>query len=179
MRQHYERNVKPWLTQRAPWALRDASMIQGVYDSSMPDDESDSDRNPLDVIQEMVGGYWEPGPVSWEARKGPLITAINRHMGPGKLALQIDPVDGWPLVQSLSGRWYYPQDRLGGVSRDLPKKPNHPWEDLGDAFVNFLCVAMPEVTRLKPRDQGRIETRYDPRFIDDLRVDQEFDTRIS
>jgi len=91
----------------------------------MPDDESDSDRNPVDVLQEALGGTWEPGPVSWEARKGALITAINRHAGPGELALQIDPVDGKPLIQALSGRWYYSQDKMGAVSKDLPKQPNH------------------------------------------------------
>lgn len=162
MRQQYERNVLPWLTQNAPWAIK-SGMVRGVYDSSIPDDESDTDRNPMDVVYELLGGDWAPGPVSWEARKGALITALNKHTAPGVAALNIDPVDAKPLVQALSGRWYYPQNRLGGVSKDLPAKPNHPWEDLGDAFVNWICAAVPgaAVGKLAP---ARVDTTFDSRF---------------
>lgn len=146
MRQQYERNVIPWLTQNAPWAIK-SDLIRGVYDPAIPDDESDSDRNPVDVCQELVGGSWEPGPVSWESRKNALITAINKHDSPGHLALSICPVGAKPLIQALSGRWYYPQNRLGGVSKDAPYKPNHPFEDLGDSMCYFLCAVMPELGR--------------------------------
>lgn len=159
MRQHYERNVLPWLANRAPWALKDESMIRGIYDPAIPDDESDSDRNPMDVCTELVGGYWEPGPVDWESRKGVLITALNKHSGPGDVALSIDPVEAKPLIQALTGRWYYPQNRLGGVSKDKPMKPNHPWEDLGDAFCYFLCGVMPEL--MLARNNYHIRTNVD------------------
>ncbi len=171
MRQQVETNILPWLTRHAPWAIRQPYMIQGVYDPSMPDDESDSDRNPVDVLEEYLGGVWEPGPVSWEARKGSLITAINRHAGPGELALQIDPVDGKPLVQALSGRWYYAQDKLGNVSKDLPKQPNHPWEDLGNALCYWLAGAMP---MQQPRGPVKVETSFDPRTIHEPKVDTDF-----
>lgn len=160
MRQHYERNVVPWLTVNAGWAIRNDSLIEGVYDPAMPDDESDSDRNPIDVCYEMVGGSWLPGPTDWESRKGALITALNTHAGPGEVALQIDPVDGKPLIQALSSRWYYPENRLGGVSKDQPKKPNHPWEDLGDAFCYFLCGAMPEVGSERGGDDIKVMSNF-------------------
>ena len=164
MRQHYERNVIPWLTVHAPWAISDDSMIQGFYDPAMPDDESDSDRNPIDVCRELLGGTWTPGPTDWESRKGALITALNRHAGPGNVALQIDPTGGKQLIQALSGRWYYPQDRLGGASKDQPKKPNHPWEDLGDALCYFLAGIMPEVNRA-PRPPLTTGVFFDPRQV--------------
>jgi hypothetical protein len=58
-------------------------------------------------------------------------------------SLLIDPIDGEPLIRALGGRWFYPQDRFGKVSRDLPKKPNHPHEDIGDAFLALLSRIAP------------------------------------
>lgn len=176
MRQLYEQWVLPWMVANAKWAIRSES-IRGVYDPATPDDQSDTDKNPIDVCRELVGGYWEPGPVPWESRKNALITALNRHGEPGKTALQIDPEGGKDLVRALSGRWYYPKNRLGGVSKDAPAKPNHPWEDFGDALCYFICGAIPELTRERPRDQGRTFSRFDARFVGDDRVEQDWDSR--
>jgi hypothetical protein len=146
MRQQYETNVLPWLATHAPWAIKAEQMIRGCYDPAMPDDESDSDRNPMDVCIEMVGGTWEPGPVAWESRKNALITALNKHASPGLLSLAVDSVGAKPLVQALSGRWYYPENRIG------------------DAFCYFVCVAMPEVNA-KPREPLQMNTFFDARQI--------------
>lgn len=172
MRQQYERNVMPWLTHNAPWAVK-SDLVRGVYDPAMPDDESDSDRNPVDVCSELVGGSWEPGPTAWESRKNALITAINKHCAPGSLSLSLDPVDSKPLVQALSGRWYYPQNRLGGVSKDMPFKPNHPWEDLGDSFCYFLCGVMPELDR--NHEPYRVLTNNPPSHYRDQFSEQRYD----
>ncbi len=165
MRQHLERNVVPWLTANAPWALRSTNLIKGVYDPAMPDDESDSDRNPVRVLQEILGGYWYPGPVSWEARKGAMITALNRKVDADHYALQIDPFQGRQLIAALSGRWHYPANRQGGVSKDAPAKPNHPHEDLGDAFCYWVACAVPELLRRSLpnfRTAGEVAAEYDP-----------------
>jgi hypothetical protein len=75
--------------------------------------------------------------------------------------LLLDPVDCKPLIQALSGRWYYLQDRLGAVIRDIPKK-NHPWSDLGDAFCYFLCGVMPEMgPKLTPK-KVTVVTQHGP-----------------
>lgn len=182
MRQLYEQWVMPWFRSHAPEAIK-SEMIQGIYDPATPDDESDIDRNPIDVCREMLGGWWESGPVAWEARKGALITSLNRHVKPGQLALQIDRQGAQGLIRALSGRWYYPQNRLGQVSRDKPAKPNHPWEDLGDAFCYWICAAMPELTRTKLRGQDRTFTQFDARFENDPRfgdnsVESDFDPRL-
>lgn len=173
MRQQYEKNVIPWLARYAPWALRDRSMIYGCYDPSIPDDESDSDRNPIDVINELVGGSWQPGPVDWESRRGALITALNRKV-PGEFrpALRIDPVDGKPLIQALSTRWHYPQNVKGQATSDKPAQPNHPWEDLGQGACYWVCAAMPEATR-GPRKPTRIETQFTPGQVRDYYVGKE------
>jgi hypothetical protein len=73
------------------------------------------------------------------------------------------------LIDSLRSRWYYPEDRFGNISADKPKKPNHPFEDCGDSYCYMACGALPDITRKPAKDQGRIITRFDPRFVDDPR----------
>jgi hypothetical protein len=171
MRQQYQHNVVPWIRRNAPWALqyRD-TMIQGVYDPSLPRDQSDSDRSPLSVIQEEVGGIWIPGPSKWSSREGVLMamlsaTAMNEK---GELchALQIDPVDGEPVKDAFGGNWYYPVDRFGDLAGDQPKKPNHPWEDIGDSAIYFGCAALPELNVAsesgQEREPNHLEHEYDP-----------------
>lgn len=162
MRQLLETYVVPWLVSNAPWVLRANNLIKGVYDPAMPDDESDSDRNPVKVLKELLGGYWEPGPVTWEARKGAMITALNSRVDNKFHALQIDRTCKG-LIQSLSTRWHYPQNRLGEIGKDLPAKPNHPWEDYGDAFCYWVCSAVPEgIKKTMPGGAGSIHAEYNP-----------------
>ncbi len=163
IKQHLDAAVLPWLGLNAPWTLRAArTMVCGCYDvAGQTGEESDIERNPADTLERMLGGLWWPGPVAWEARKHTLLSALNRHAGPGQVALQIDPVDGQPLIRALSGRWHYPIDRLGQVRRDLPKKPNHPWEDLGDALI-YLLWAM--VGERQPPSETKVETAFDLRM---------------
>lgn len=147
-------------------------MIVGVYDPSMADEETDIERNPLDVLEKLLRGYWQPGPSSWEARKNLLLPSLNAHAGPGQPALQIDPVDGKLLVQALDGRWYYPQTAAGELRSDLPKKPNHPYEDAGDGYCYFLSGLS---TAQVPRGPVKVETSFDPRTVPgQIRVESEF-----
>lgn len=160
VRQHVETAVVPWLTRHAPWTLRAArSGLRGCYDpAGTTGEETDIERNPVEALERLVGGLWWPGPVAWEARKACLLAALHRHAEPGQVALQIDPVDGAPLVKALSGRWHYPQDRLGAVRRDLPKKPNHPWEDLGDALIYALWAMVAESAA--PTGDVQVDTTF-------------------
>ncbi|HET6464907.1 MAG TPA: hypothetical protein VFH55_04770 [Nitrospiria bacterium] len=140
IRQHFSNAVIPWLSSRAPWALQNRGMVVGWYDpAGDTGEETDIDESPMRLVEKLLPGTWNPGPVKWDSRNNLLLSALQRHAELGRPALQIDPVDGRPLIQALSGRWHYPEDRNGNVSRDLPKKPNHPWEDLGDGFIYFLA----------------------------------------
>lgn len=181
MKQQYEYNVLPWLREYAPWALRESNMILGIYDQSLPDDESDSERNPLDVCQEMLGGRWQPGPKDWDKRKEILFNALTKPaVGSSfEAALKIDPTDGLPLIEALGGAWYYPTDRNGNLTNDKPKKPNHPHEDIGDAFIYFLYGVLPEIGREKPTPLTVVSTHFDARVIQrgPLRVTQNYDPR--
>lgn len=102
----------------------------------------------------ILGGYDPAGNTEeqadtdrWEGRKGPMLAVFNRAVG-GMPSLQIDPVDGAPLVKMLCAAWYYPKDRLGNVSKDLLKNPNHPHEDVGDSFCYFIGRISPSMPRL-------------------------------
>lgn len=139
VKQLLEQEVLPWLSSRAPWALKRAGMIVGCYDpAGSTDEQSDIERDPLGELERLLPGLWFPGPVNWESRKHTLLSSMHHHYAAGKPSLVLDPIEAIGLIRALSGRWHYPQDRLGNVRKDAPKKPNHPWEDYGDAFIYWL-----------------------------------------
>lgn len=152
MRQLIGAHVRPWLARKAKWELdRPDLLLHGGDPTLDTGEQADIDQSPVRVINQMLGGQWIPGAVDWQSRIGPVLALLICHS-----AVVIDPVDAKPLIQALSGRWYYPQDRNGKVSRDLPKKPNHPWEDLGDAFCYFIGRIAPgepkvKLERMKPK----------------------------
>lgn len=159
MRQLIERQVLPWLGKTAPWAMGKSQYLLIGYDPSLnTSEQADIDQSPLRVIETMLGGMVYPGPVDWEARKGPMLAIMNRVD-----ALLIDPVEAKLLIQALSGRWYYSQDRTGAIRRDFPKKPNHPWEDLGDTFCYLLARIRPTAPK---RALTERDVRPQPRYIE-------------
>ena len=76
-----------------------------------------------------------------------MLAIFNRSVW-GTPALQIDPIEGKPLIQVLRGGWYYEKDRYGKINRDLPKK-NHPHSDVGDAFSLFVGATGAGIGHLK------------------------------
>lgn len=174
VKQLYENEVIPWFSHQAPWALKNENLIIGQYDGSAADEETDIEQNPAEYCRSKVPGYWMPGPSgsgSWDRRKGPMLASMNKAVG-GNPALHLCPVGAYPLKLALGGRWYYPMNRLGQVSRDLPKKPNHPWEDYGDAFCYMLCAmgVQPE-SNIINRAQPVVESVFDPRFSKEVKTD--------
>lgn len=135
MRQLLEEQVLPWLARKAPWTLRDPGKLLVGYDPSLDvGEQSDIDNSALRAINDALS--WpacEAGPVRWPNRKDALIQALSRRDG-----LLIDPMCDH-LIKALSGRWYYPKSHIEELRSDIPKKPNHPWEDLGDALIYLLC----------------------------------------
>lgn len=156
--QHLDNAVLPWLAEYAPWALHQRNMIYGCYDvAGQTAEQSDIEKDPVSILEAKLPGLWFPGPVKWESRKHTVLSAMNHHVGPGQVSLQVDPVDGATLAKALSGRWHYPMNRQGQVSRDLPKKPNHPWEDLGDAFIYWLWGLTSDT---QPPGPLKVETQF-------------------
>ncbi len=153
-----ENEVLPWMSRHCPWALRNRNMLYGCYDvSGQTGEQSDSTRDPVSIVEQLLPGLWFPGPISWDSRKHVLLSAMHHHVAPGQVSLQIDNIDAAGLVKALTGRWHYPIDRQGQVRRDLPKKPNHPWEDYGDAFIYWLWSLTSEAP---PSGPMKVETAF-------------------
>jgi len=151
LKQFLEDRVVPWFQRRAPWVLGPGGgeWLYHRYDPSMDTQEGgDISINPVQRIRRALGGSFAPGPIDWESRSGPMLALIGDTDGAGGPALVICPSpDTEPLRKALSGRWYYATTRNGTVVRDLPAKPNHPHEDVGDAFCYLAAALAPELTR--------------------------------
>lgn len=152
-RQHFKDLVLPWLSEHMPWVLtEESSRPVVVYDQACDtEDPGDAESNPLRTMRALLPGTYRPGPVDWPGRLNPLL-AVLRSRDP---QLEVDPVDGAGLVKALNGGWYYPTGSDGKVSRDKPKKPNHPHEDHGDG----LCYLLSGMAPLKP--EVRINRRLE------------------
>ncbi len=158
IKQHLDNAVIPWLADHAPWALNQSGMIYGCYDiSGETPEEADIEHNAVRTLEEKLPGLWFPGPIEWDPRRHTLLSAMNHHASPGNVSLQLDPIHARPLVKALSGQWYYPMDKSGQVRKDAPKKPNHPWEDLGDAFIYWLWSLHGEPRSTRPI---KVETEF-------------------
>lgn len=158
MRQHIQGLVRPWLGEHAPWALDDRDLLHGRYDPSLnTDDAGDIDSNPMRILLHELAGHWQPGPITWDGRKDPMLALLNA-MHAGEPVLQIDPTHASGLVKALDSGWYYAEAPQGGLRKAdtasgsaQPKKPNHPHEDYGDAFCYVVAGLAPSRT---PRPQG-------------------------
>jgi hypothetical protein len=140
MRQHLENLVVPWLQRKAPWALEPKRRgdLYHRYDPNLATGEqADIDQDAVRVLREVLGGRFQPGPADWEGRRDPMIRSFNL-VHDGRPALRIDAKECRGLVSALNGGWYYPTDVTGKVTKDRPKKPNHPHEDYGDAYCYLI-----------------------------------------
>jgi hypothetical protein len=163
LKQHVEVAVLPWLARRAPWALaRGGEALLHRYDPAMDTEEGgDIDMNPVARLRRALGGSFRAGAVAWPARSGPMLALLNQGNGRGAMALQIDPGEDTALLRkALSSRWHYAVTRGGTVIRDLPAKPTHPWEDLGDAFCYFAGGLAPSREGDVPLRQTHARTEF-------------------
>lgn len=158
MRQHLRDLVRPWLGEHCPWVLESRDLLYGRYDPSLnTDDAGDIDSNPMAILTRELPGHWQPGPITWDGRKDPMLALLNA-MHAGEPVLQIDPSHAPGLVKALDAGWYYAEAPGGGLRKAdtasgsaQPKKPNHPHEDYGDAFCYLVAGMAPSRT---PKPQG-------------------------
>ena len=171
--QHLRGQVLPWLSRRIPSLLDRAHEVAERrllhrYDPTMDTTEGgDIEENAVRRVRRALGGSFHPGKVAWGERIGPLLDLFRQGNGRGGMALQIDPGEDTALLRrALAGEWYYRVTQAGTVARDLPAKPNHPFEDAGDSLLYFVGGIAPQLDRFQ-RNGGRppapptVRTHYD------------------
>lgn len=151
MKQLMEDMVMPWCARFAPWALRDPNQMWlcGHDPTGETPDQSDIESTALKAMRdELGGGQYEKGPTRWEPRREALVRTFSRAHG---VLIEQNQFTA-DLIRALDGRWYCAKSHQGELRSDKPKKPNHPWEDLGDAFIYFLIRAgiVAQIAESKP-----------------------------
>jgi hypothetical protein len=167
--------VLPWLSRFAPYALKrpDESIVVGFDPSGLSASDADITENAVCAFARALGfdntnitmdgdGVFQPSPIKWDARRDVLVRMFERRHG---VVVEENPYTN-DLIKALDGRWYYARTHQGGLSSDKPKKPNHPWEDLGDAFIYLLCrYGVSGTSDSKPKPPLVVKTYFDPRKI--------------
>lgn len=145
-RQHMKDTVLPWLSEHAPWIIKGSSEEEHEhrYDPACDtEDPGDSESNPLRTMRTLLPGGYLGGPVSWAGRRDPLLSLL-RSRDP-IVEIVAGGAGNAALIRALNGGWHYPTGADGRVTRDKPKKPNHPHEDYGDALCYLLAGMAPLV----------------------------------
>jgi hypothetical protein len=140
--QHLRDLVLPWLRRYAA----EAELEHWIDPSLATPSQSDLGDSGERQIRRHLGGPVRDGEVKTQARLDPLLGILGQLIEGGRPALLVSPMCE-ALIAAMSGRWHYPRDRNGQVSRETIEK-DHPWSDLGDS----LCYA---VGGAKPWRQGR------------------------
>lgn len=153
-RQHMKDTVLPWLSEAAPWALNDGERRPETrYDPACDtEDPGDAESNPLRTMRAILPGTYRPGAVSWAGRRDPLL-ALLRSRDP-MLEVVAAGAGCRGLIRALSGGWHYPTGPTGAVTRDKPKKPNHPHEDYGDALCYLVAGVAPLAAEIRVQPAG-------------------------
>lgn len=153
-----EQQIHPWLMEHAPWVLLNHGIdLVHIIDPNMatPGQSTITDSAERMILAKL-GGRIVRGPVRWPPRREAVLRVLAPRHERGLIPLRIvESPDTDLLVQSLAGRWYYPESN-GQVDRTGAKKPNSPWADIGDAFANLAgwllggdLMAIPQAGEMK------------------------------
>jgi hypothetical protein len=109
LQRHVSTVVKPWVQRNAPGALQQRGLCFGVY---ADDIEQQAQFDLARIVEDVLRGDWTQPFTPWESRRETLLDLLGKSLpwtfGP---ALQIDPTDARLLIEALSGRWSYENDR--------------------------------------------------------------------
>jgi hypothetical protein len=128
LRRHVETVVKPWLTANARWALNNHRLLLGAYE----DVEQQNEFDLLQIVEDLLGGYWEKPLSKWEGRRDGVLDLIGKATpGTFQPSLQIDGTGAKLLIEALSGRWSYDTER---------REKRTVWYHVANAFSLFVST---------------------------------------
>lgn len=126
-----------------------------IGDRSMMDgDKTNIQVSESKVIEEKLGGKFEPGPSRWELIKMAMKRVLNMNIM-GKPAVVISPT-AHLLHKALDGGWHFKTDNSGNIVGTIPEKTEE--SHIGDAFGNGVSVIFPaNETRTEHLEQYKKE----------------------
>ena len=139
LRRHLE-DVKYWLATNAPWALSDHRLLLGAYEESHHEEQWEL----IELIEQVLGGFWEPGPASWEVRREAMLGIIHK----------------------ATSFTFEPVLRIGADVKLLPEALSRPFDHEEKTVLGAVLQAFGLlVTRIQPEPQEpepiKVETDFD------------------
>jgi len=108
LRRHVETVVKPWLATNTPWIFQDRRLLVGAYQDIDPQAQWEL----AEFLEKTLGGSWDSPMSPWESRRDAMLDVFGKAQPfTMTLALQINRTDARLLVEALSGRWSYDNER--------------------------------------------------------------------
>ncbi len=135
-------DVKYWLATNAPWALSDRRLLLGAYEESHHEEHWEL----IELIEQGLGGFWEPGPASWEVRREAMLGIIHKAT-----LFTFEPVL-----------------RIGADVKLLPEALSRPFDREEKTVLGAVLNAFGLlITRIQPEPQepepNKVESDFDPR----------------
>ncbi len=139
VRELIENDIKPLL---ASSKYKDKIFTwRDIGDPSMQTpDQSTVNQTTANVIYELLGGNFEPGPTRWPARIDPAITAFNRNALDGQPLIQLSRSARF-LHRALNGGWFWKVDNTGNAAGSAPVK--NQFSHVGDALLYGVAILFP------------------------------------
>jgi hypothetical protein len=112
--------------------------------------ETEAQCNFVQTLNELLGGSWNPANHPWESRRDAMLDVFGKVQGyTMKPALQIHRTDARLLVEALSGRWSYEQDR---------RDKRTVWHYVANAFS--CCADRINPNKPKTRPAVKVKTEF-------------------
>jgi len=126
LRRHVETAVKPWLNANARQCT-----ILGTFEKI----DGHTEWDLIQILEDAIGGSWQTADSEWEARRDAVLDLVGKAApATFRPALQIDSIDARLLIEALSGRWSFQNDR---------REKRTVWYHIADAFSFIVSTMAP------------------------------------
>ncbi len=139
LRRHAETIVKPWINANARQCH-----IWGTFEKI----DGQTEWDLIQIVEDAIGGSWQTTEAGWDARRDAVLDLIGKATpATFRPALQINP-DAKVLIEALSGRWSYDQDR---------RDKRTVWFYVANAFSLLVATTAP----MPSNEQIKVISNYD------------------